>query len=551
MSERDAGWLGPIAVSLFAFCLRAWHLAQPRTLSFDERYYAENAWSMLHFGYAQDFLPGAEEKIAAGNLTGLMIAGQPTQVVHPDAAKWLIAAGEAVFGMNSFGWRIASAVVGALTVLVLARLVLRLTHSAAFACIAGFLVAIDGVHLTLSRLALLDVFVTFWIVCAVACLVVDRDWIATRLPETHRWRPWQLAAGVCFGLACGSKWNGIYALAVFGVAAVAWELVLRRPRGAATALRTTLDVGVPAFLRLVGVAAVVYVLTCAGWLANHEVYEARFGHTYGDEPAWGAYVERKPSGPLESSTDALRSLWKYQGMSYRFHTGDYLAGRTHPYESEAIWWPTQLRPVVAAWESHLPPDGCGAEFYSECVRETVILGNPAVWWPGIAAVLVSAVAWVRTRQWQYSVPILGVVATWVPWLPILDRPIFSFYAVTTLPFLVIALALSWQATWKAADTVRRRRQAGLAIGALLGLAAGCAVYFWPIWTNGQISYDAWRQRMWVQTWIRGDLPLIPARTGPTQTGPAQTGPAQTWPTQPGTTQTSVQTWPTPTASVTP
>ena len=132
--------------------------------------------------------------------------------------------------MDSFGWRVSAAVVGALTVLVLARLVRRLTGSTVIGCLAGLLLALDGVHLVMSRLALLDGFLTFWIVCAVACLVADHDWIAARL-DRHRHRllrPWQLLAGVCLGLACGTKWSGVYVLAVFGVAVVVWEVVARR-----------------------------------------------------------------------------------------------------------------------------------------------------------------------------------------------------------------------------------------------------------------------------------------------------------------------------------
>lgn len=502
MSERTGGWMWPIAVSAFAFALRVWHLAQPSSLSFDERYYAENAWSMLHVGYAQNFTNGAEDQIASGATTGLMVSGQATQVVHPDVGKWMIAVGEWLFGFNSFGWRIASAVIGTLTVLVLCRLVLRLTHSLPFACLAGFLLAIDGVHLTLSRLALLDVFVTFWILCAVACLVIDRDWIAARLDHATTWfRPWQWAAGVCFGLACGTKWNGLYALAAFGVAAVVWELLLRRPRGAANIVRAALTVGVPAFVRLVGVAAVVYVASYAGFLANHRVYEQQFGHATKDEPAWGAYVDHPTPGVLGETSDALRSLWHYQVKSYRFHTGDFLAHKTHPYESKAIGWLIQWRPVSAAVRMDVPASECGAKAGSSCMRETLILGNPAIWWTGVVAMLVAAAAWIRTRRWEYSVPVVGLIATWVPWLPILDRPIFAFYAVATLPFLVIAIALTLHAAWDDAVTLRQRKQAAFTVGALLGLAVICAVYFWPIWTNALIPYDSWHSRMWFRNWI--------------------------------------------------
>ena len=56
--ERLWGWLGPLAVAALALGVRLWHLERPRTLSFDETYYAKNAWSMLRPGYAQDYRRG-------------------------------------------------------------------------------------------------------------------------------------------------------------------------------------------------------------------------------------------------------------------------------------------------------------------------------------------------------------------------------------------------------------------------------------------------------------------------------------------------------------
>ena len=83
--------------------------------------------------------------------------------------------------MDPFGWRIASAVVGSLMVLVMVRLARRLTGSTLLGCVAGLLLCFDGLHLVLSRLALLDIFVAFFMLCGVACLVNDRDWFRARL----------------------------------------------------------------------------------------------------------------------------------------------------------------------------------------------------------------------------------------------------------------------------------------------------------------------------------------------------------------------------------
>jgi dolichyl-phosphate-mannose--protein O-mannosyl transferase len=135
------------------------------------------------------------------------------------------------------------------------------------------------------------------------------------------------------------------------------------------------------------------------------------------------------------------------------------------------------------------------------MRETLILGNPAVWWSGTLAMLACVGLWVRRRQWQYSVPLIGLVGTWAPWLAVVDRPIFSFYAVATLPFLVMALAQALHAAWGSSSTLREKYASALAIVLVVLLSIIAAVYFWPVWTHGLLTWDAWHQRMWLSTWV--------------------------------------------------
>ena len=126
--------------------------------------------------------------------------------------------------MNSFGWRFGSLVFGTLLVLVTIRLVRRVSRSTLIGGLAGLLLTFDGLAFVMSRTALLDIFLAFFLVAAVACLAADRDWFRHRLADHLQRqgltdlggrfgpallvRPWRLAAGVCFGLALGSKWNG-------------------------------------------------------------------------------------------------------------------------------------------------------------------------------------------------------------------------------------------------------------------------------------------------------------------------------------------------------
>lgn len=494
-----------MAVAALAFVLRVRNVGYPRFLQFDETYYAKDSWSLLKHGYVQDFVEKANDNIGKGDLTGLF-TGQPSWIVHPDGGKWVIALGEAVFGLDSFGWRISAVIIGSLTVLVLARLVRRMTGSTIIGCFAGLLLAFDGMHFVMSRLALLDVFLAFWLVCATACLVADRDWIADRLDRHHFVRPWQLLAGACFGMACATKWSAVYVLAVFGLLVVGWEVVLRTraSRNAGRSRRlitTTLRVGAPAFASIVVVAFGVYLATWTGWLLHHDAYEARFGRGYGDySRPWGSYVDHPTKGFLGETRDAFSSLWHFHVMTYNFHVND-LNAKTHPYESNPLGWLLQARPVGVDAQNDLPAASCGAPATSTCMREVLILGNPILWWTGALALLAAAGAWFRARSWRWSVPLLGVAATWLPWFLYADRPIFSFYAVAVIPFTIIAISLILRSLLVTAGSPRGTYAVWLVSGIFLTAVIVAFWYFHPIYTDQLISYDTWRDRMWFNRWI--------------------------------------------------
>ena len=71
--------------------------------------------------------------------------------------------------------------IGSLAILLLARITRRMTRSTLLGCVAGLLMALDGLEFVMSRTALLDIFLMFWVLAAFGCLVVDRDLTRARL----------------------------------------------------------------------------------------------------------------------------------------------------------------------------------------------------------------------------------------------------------------------------------------------------------------------------------------------------------------------------------
>ncbi|WP_201931780.1 dolichyl-phosphate-mannose--protein mannosyltransferase [Nocardioides donggukensis] len=515
------GWVAAAAVAVLAFALRVWRLGNPREFSFDETYYAKDAWSMLQHGYVRDYVDGANERILEGDLTGLF-QDEPSMIVHPEVGKWLIALGEQAFGFEPFGWRFASAVAGALMVLALVRLVRRLTGSTMLGCVAGLLLCFDGMQLVLSRLALLDVFLAMFLVLAASCLVADREWTRARLSarlasaagEVPRWgprvwfRPWLLGAGIWFGLALGTKWSAIYPLAAFGLLVWAWDSGFRRSIGVRwPVLRSAVLDGVPAFVHLVVVAGLVYTVSWTGWLLHAGEYEEHLSQSqytvHLDGDPWPTSVEPDAEGFVGETWQSLRSLYHYHRDVYQFHTED-LDDSTHVYASDPAGWLLLARPVGVNVESDIAPgtQGCRAPAESTCLREVLLIGTPVLWWGGALALAYAAVAWLGMRDWRFGFALVGAVSLWLPWELNDDRPIFLFYASAVLPFTIVALTLIMGHLLGRARAPSSRRTIGTIVaGSFFVLVLLNFAWFWPIWTNGLLTRDEWLDRIWFSRWI--------------------------------------------------
>jgi dolichyl-phosphate-mannose--protein O-mannosyl transferase len=497
-SHGWAGWIGPLLVTVLAGLFRLPHLGRPDAIVFDETYYVKDALALLRFGAEREAVEGADERILASDAPWDALdifTDAPAFVVHPPIGKWVIATGEWAFGVTPFGWRFGVAVVGTLTVLMTARIVRRLTRSDVVGTVAGLLVALDGLHIVMSRTALLDITLMALVLAAFGLLLLDRDAVRRRLDERRDeppglpvagagprlgWRPWRLAAGVALGLACGVKWSGLWYVAAFGLLTVAWDVQLRRALGVARPLRAVARRDVlPAFLSIVPVALAVYVATWAGWLLTDGGYDRD----------WAA---SNPGGwPL--LPDALRSLAAYHQAAWRFHVG---LDSAHSYQSSAWSWPFMSRPTSFAFERE------GLSCGPDCRSAVLAVGNPVIWWAGLLALVHNAWRAVAARDWRSGALLVGYLAGWVPWLVFHERTIFTFYAIVLVPFLAGMLAISLARLPGGADASPTRRRFGLIAAALVLLAVvGVAWFLMPIWTGAELLQEQWRLRMWLPTWV--------------------------------------------------
>ncbi|GAB3797758.1 dolichyl-phosphate-mannose--protein mannosyltransferase [Micromonospora zhanjiangensis] len=489
-------WVATLVVTAIAAVLRLIGLSHPKGKIFDEVYYATDAHSLLVHGFEWD------EK-----------SNTAAYVVHPPLGKWMIAIGERLFGYNELGWRFSAAVVGTLAVLLTVRIGRRMFRSTMLGCAAGLLMALDGFQLVLSRTALLDIFLLFFVLAAFGALVVDRDarrgrWLRAleggldptkpgregrlplRFPASVPW--WRLLSAVLLGCAVSVKWSALYFLPAFLLLMLFWEVGARRAVGVRRPWRDTLIAETGWFFAFGVLVAAAYVASWSGWLLTDGGY---FRH-------WLA-ANGKPEPPV---IGALQNLAHYHIEAYKFHT---TLEATHPYQSWPWQWLLLGRPVAFYWSN---AGACGA---SSCAAETLLLGTPVLWWSFLPAL--AGLAWlgIARRDWRAGAILLCVAAGLLPWFKYaLDgRTMFFFYAAPAEPFLILAVVFVLGALMSPVparspttgvpvleptpERSDRRLVGAVVAGAYVLLVAICFAYFWPIFIGQDLSYADWSARMWL------------------------------------------------------
>ncbi|MDT0263139.1 dolichyl-phosphate-mannose--protein mannosyltransferase [Jatrophihabitans lederbergiae] len=515
-------WLWALAVTALAAGTRFWALGFPESKSFDELYYATEAQEMLRYGYEdnRDYM----------------------FIVHPPLGKWLIAITSAIFGNDAVGWRAAPAVAGVVSVLILVRLAQRMLRSTLLGVLAGTLLALDGISLVMSRVALLDIFLQTFILAGFAALVIDRDQLRGRLGDLYAAgvdlsrgvpslgpRPWRLIGGVLLGLAFGVKWSALSFWGAFAVLSLVWDRGAWKSAGVEHPWLAVLKRSLPAAVFSLGLAPLAaYFLTWTGWFVG----ENSWNRHWGDIHSGTGLFALLPSG--------FRSLLDYHHQAYLFHSHLY---DPHAYKANPWSWLVLGRPTSFYAPSGVT--GCGS---TSCTREILLIGTPIEYWAIIPALLWCLWQWATTRDWRAGTVLMAFLAGWGVWLQNTRRTGFLFYMTPLMPFLMLALTLAVGAMLSRSpgDTVpepastpthgaalngfddpAENRDAdrdavrtvglrewialhGISMSLLLraavvslwlGAVAADFVWMWPLFTGGMLTNHDWQLRMWFPGWI--------------------------------------------------
>ncbi len=415
MSTTRLRQILPISIiTIFSLIIRIWHLNLPKGYIFDEIYYAKNANSLIEHGVELNEQGGADF------------------IVHPPLGKWLIGIGIKIFGNNEFGWRIIPALVGTACVILIYLIAQRLFNSIFLSSTAAVLMALDGLALVMSRVALLDIFLMFFILLCCYFILTNNLWLS----------------GVAIGLAGAGKWSGFFLIPLIIALTINWKnlqlsSLLRR------------------LVQFILIPIGVYFITWSGWILNSN--------------GWG----RQSGGNL------FTSLWKYHIEILNFHRD---LSEKHAYNANPWSWLVLGRPTSFYYES---PSDCGA---ASCAQEILAIGTPVLWWAGVFAIAVTAGLFIVSKDRSAAFILAGIAGTYLPWFLIQGRTMFYFYAISILPFLILALIYTFNWALKYKDYRKY-------IGVFIIVVAINFIYFLPIFLGIQMPYSDWLDRMWLPSWI--------------------------------------------------
>jgi Dolichyl-phosphate-mannose-protein mannosyltransferase len=308
-----ATWALLALVVLVGYLVREWRLEAPAVRYFDETYYVKAAYEYLE--------------------------GKPdSNTVHPPLGKMCIAAGIWLYQTvapslhqlgwidrvhDSAGWRLSSLLAGTLMLPLTYMLGSRLFNKPRVGLLAAYLLAFDPLHITQSRIAMLDMVLSLCILGAA--------WAAWRFIEAEEAAEtrWALVSVVLFSLGAACKWNSLFA-----AAGAVPAMLLLKPWAWRKRLGWVLKLGVmyAVLLPTIYMSSFAYHFYHAGTMAqvgaNHKLmvefrYGKQFTHRYMSnfwawptiaKPVWYHYEDTAtPTDclfPNRNDTALTRLMWQ-------------------------------------------------------------------------------------------------------------------------------------------------------------------------------------------------------------------------------------------------
>jgi dolichyl-phosphate-mannose-protein mannosyltransferase len=312
--------------------------------------------------------------------------------MHPPLAKQLIALSIQSLGDIPLGWRYPGVLFGSLAIVAVYLCGLALFAAQGPAIASALIAFLNQMLYVQSRIAMLDIFALAFGLLAIAAFIHG-----FRQPRPQLWFG---LAGLSCGLSVASKWSGLFVLATCIVVVAAVRLMqgwrTRFADGTATDwYRPDLWPDFKSY----------HFVTCFV-LIPVVVYLSTFVPVYGF---------------------SIPDLLEAQRRIFADNTTTAIAG--HTYMSAWPSWPFLVRPVWYLFD----------KIDEEKIAAVVLLGNPLVLWPALAALAFCLRDWIVARRYDAFLILAFYFGPYLAWA-LLPRTLgFLYYYLPSATFASLAL----------------------------------------------------------------------------------------------------------------
>ena len=403
---------------------------------------------------------------------------EPYESTHPPLGKLIIALGILCCGMNPLGWRIVGVIAAAVMIPILFLFGKRMFKSSVAGFFAAFLLTFEFMHFSLARLATGEIYILFF---TLLIFYFAFDYFSKQEEGAKKGSSLFISiilVGLCFAV----KWT-----AVFSLIAILTLLLISNIRN-----RKPIFSDYKIVFAALCVFAAIYIATYIPYMFSG------MGHALFDihrVPLYLNYIsEYLAVGNVSITPPAPLTVFDSQLGMFGYHA---TINATHPFSSPWWSWPLMLKPLWVYSNS-----------WDTMVSSIVLMGNPAIWWGSIPALVLIAAKLVRDkirRERADFVLLFILIPFLLLWLPyvLISRILFIYHFAPEVPFMILAITYWLNRLWQ--DHSHRHEKKivvnRILVISFLILTAILFLLFYTVLSGYPVSYEYKESLRWLSGWI--------------------------------------------------
>lgn len=340
---------------------------------------------------------------------------------HPPLGKMIQAIPVILFNkMAPFYYRLMGNIAGIVMIFIMYLLGIELFKKRKWAIVSSLLMFFETSHFVQTRMGTVDSFLILFIMLAIYFMIRH----ITKKETKYN----LFLSGLFFGLSMCVKWTG--ALGGLALAIIYFYDFIKNKRN----IKKTLSYGTIYF---VIIPLIIYTSIYFIYPKNRVAY-----------------------------TDSYKAIIDQTEMMYNYHsklTDD------HFFSSDWYTWPISYKPV---WYYE--------QEYSYVTKGTITaIGNIAIWWLGIIAVLYLPYRIIKKKELESIILLITVLSLWLPYI-FIGRVMFLYHYFPVVPFITLAVV-------KLLKDIEEKTKKTFIVPIYLTIVIGFFITYYPVISGIPVS----------------------------------------------------------------